>query len=208
LHGFASGPQSAKALYLRDRFRALNIDLQIPDLNQPDFYRLTLTRQVQQVQAALPPGPVTLIGSSLGGLAAAWVAQRQEQVQRLILLAPAFQFLRQWLQNLGEPQRQYWQTQGQREFYHYGKQHPLPLSYEFVCDAEQYPDDQLQRSLPTLILHGVGDEIISIAASRNFVAQRPWVHLIELDSNHALSNVKAEIWQEIREFCQLTECRH
>jgi len=192
-------------VYLRDRFRALNIDLQIPDLNQPDFYHLTLSRQVQQVQAALPLGPVILIGSSFGGLTAAWVAQQNTQVQRLILLAPAFQFLHQWLPTLGESQRQHWQTQGQLEFYHYGKQHPLPLSYEFVRDAEQYPDDQLQRSLPTLILHGLHDEVISIAASRNFVAQRLWAHLIELDSNHALGNVKVEIWQAIREFCQLED---
>jgi predicted esterase YcpF (UPF0227 family) len=34
LHGFASGPRSAKAKYLGDRFQSLNINLQTPDLNQ------------------------------------------------------------------------------------------------------------------------------------------------------------------------------
>ncbi|MBC6435987.1 hypothetical protein FM036_43605, partial [Nostoc sp. HG1] len=32
---------------------------------------------------------------------------------------------------------------------------------------------------------------------------RPWVKLVELDSDHALGNVMEEIWQAIRLFCQL-----
>lgn len=201
LHGFASSPRSSKAVYLGDRFYQLGIDLITPDLNQGDFCHLTLTRQVQQVQAALPATPVVLIGSSLGGLIASWVAQRQSQVEQLVLLAPAFQFLDRWLQTLDKAQLQHWQTQGYLEFYHYGEQRSLPLSYQFVQDAKRYPDDQLQRPLPTLILHGRHDQVIAIAASRDFVAQRPWADLVELDSDHSLGNVQAEIWQAIQDFC-------
>lgn len=201
LHGFASGPQSGKAVYLRDRFGELGIDLKVLDLNQPDFFHLTLTRQVQQVQAAFPAGPIVLIGSSLGGLTAAWVAQ-QSQVQQLVLLAPAFQFLARWLPTLGE--KGHWQTQGQLEFYHYAEQCLLPLSYQFVLDAKQYQDDQLQRPVPTLILHGIHDQVVPIQVSCDFVAQRPWANLIKLDSDHGLGNVKSEIWQATQKFCQLT----
>src|SRR5688572_7467401 len=99
LHGFASSPRSAKAQDLRDRFQSLGIELTIPDLNHPDFTHLTLTRQLEQVVALLPADatPVTLIGSSFGGLTAAWAAQTHPQIQRLVLLAPAFQFLDHWL---------------------------------------------------------------------------------------------------------------
>lgn len=203
LHGFASSPRSAKGMYLRDRFAQLGIDLITPDLNQGDFFHLTLTRQVQQVQTALPAGPVILIGSSLGGLTATWVAQQQLQVQQLVLLAPAFQFLDHWLQILGEVHLQRWQTQGSLKFYHHGQQRSLSLSYQFVQDAEEYLDDQLQRPIPTLILHGLQDGVIPITASRDFVAQRPWAKLVELDSDHALGNVQVEIWQAIRKFCLL-----
>ncbi len=47
LHGFASSPSSTKAQYLRARFASLQINLNIPDLNQGDFSHLTLTRQLQ-----------------------------------------------------------------------------------------------------------------------------------------------------------------
>lgn len=204
LHGFASGPQSAKAVYLGDRFQDLPLDLNIPDLNQGDFFNLTLTRQIRQVEAAFPASEaVTLIGSSFGGLTAAWVAQQQPQVQRLILLAPAFEFLSRQLSILGEVQVKHWQTQTYLEFYHYSEQRPLPLSYQFVQDLAQYPDAQLQRSVSTLILHGIHDDIIPIKASEDFVAQRSWANLVELDSDHTLSNVKAKIWEIVRAFCQL-----
>jgi hypothetical protein len=206
LHGFASSPLSAKALYVRDRFSSLDIPLSIPDLNQGDFSGLTLTRQLQQVAAEFTSDgmPVTLIGSSLGGLTSAWVAQKYPQVQRLVLLAPAFGFLSHWLPKLGEEQLQRWQTEQFLSVYHYGEKRSLPLNYQFVLDAAQYQDEHLQRPIPTLILHGREDEVIPISASREFATQRPWVELIELESDHALVNVLPEIWQAIQIFCHLS----
>ncbi|MBD1867915.1 alpha/beta fold hydrolase [Cyanobacteria bacterium FACHB-471] len=205
LHGFASSPQSAKAVYLSDRFQSLKIDLKSPNLNQEDFTHLTLSRQIQQIQSAFPPTPqpITLVGSSLGGLTAAWLGEYQPQVERLVLLAPAFQFLAHWLPKLGTEQVQRWQTEQYLSVYHYSAQQMLPLHYDFVTDAAQYEETKLQRSLPTLILHGQSDEVIPIQASRDFANQRPWVKLIELDSDHALANVQPEIWREIQTFCQL-----
>jgi len=205
LHGFASSPQSAKAVYLRDRFAAKQINLVIPDLNQDDFTQLTLTRQLQQVAAELPQQEaVTLIGSSFGGLTAAWLAEKHPQVQRLILLAPAFAFVSHWLPQLGVEKIQQWQTERYLMVYHYGEKRSLPLSYDFMRDVTQYNDEHLLRPIPTLILHGRQDEVISIQSSREFASSRPWVELIELDSDHALSNITSEIWSEIQSFCELT----
>lgn len=205
LHGFASSPQSAKANYLRDRFSSVQIPLKIPDLNQGDFSHLTMTRQLRQVAVEFPspPTPVTLIGSSFGGWASAWLAEQQLQCQKLVLLAPAFQFLSHWLPNLEPETLRRWQTEGYLPVYHYGEKRSLPLNYEFVRDASQYQDEQLQRPIPTLILHGIHDEVISIQATRHFAAQRPWVKVIELDSDHSLGNVLPQIWQEIKAFCHL-----
>jgi hypothetical protein len=205
LHGFASSPQSTKASYIHERFRSLQLDLSLPDLNQGNFSYLTLTRQIQQIEALLPPNPtpITLIGSSLGGLTAAWLAERHEQIQQLVLLAPAWQFLHYWLTQLGEEQVQRWRTQGILLVYHYGEQQELPLSYDFVTDFESYPDGQIQRSLPTLILHGRYDEVIPLQASQAFAARRPWVKLVELESDHALGNKLDEIWREMQTFCRL-----
>jgi uncharacterized protein len=204
LHGFASSPNSAKARDISDRFAQIHTQLKIPDLNAGDFSHLTITRQITQVVSEFPDNstPITLIGSSLGGLTAAHLGQKYPQVQRLVLLAPAFGFLSHWLPKLGDEKIQRWQQEKYLQVYHYGEGRELPLSYDFVIDAAKYSENLLQRSIPTLILHGTGDEVIPITASREF-ASRPWVKLVELDSDHSLGNVSEEIWQAIHLFCQL-----
>lgn len=204
LHGFASSPSSAKAQDFANRFRAIDLPLLIPDLNQPNFTDLTLTHQIQQTQALFPPSqPVTLIGSSFGGLTAAWIAQQQMQVARIVLLAPAFGFLQHWLPRLGSQTVQQWRSTGTFAVYHYGEKQQIPLDYQFVEDASQYDESQLQRSIPTLILHGRHDDVIPVQASRDFAIDRPWVKLIEFDSDHALIDVMPQIWQEVSAFCRL-----
>ncbi|MDZ8035055.1 YqiA/YcfP family alpha/beta fold hydrolase [Nostoc sp. DedSLP04] len=205
LHGFASSPKSAKARDIGDRFTQIQTKLKIPDLNAGDFSQLTITRQLNQVAAEFSNDstPVTLIGSSLGGLTAAHLGQQNLQVQRLVLLAPAFGFLSHWLPKLGDEEVQRWQQEKYIMVYHYQEQQSLSLNYDFVTDAAQFQEKFLQRPISTLILHGKKDEVIPIEASRDFARSRPWVELVELDSDHALGNVIEEIWQAIRLFCQL-----
>jgi uncharacterized protein len=205
LHGFASSPRSTKAQFLRDRFHACGLDLQIPDLNQPDFATLTLSRQIQQVEALLPDYPVTVIGSSFGGLTAAWLGERCDQIDRLVLLAPAFQFLSHWLPKLGAEPVDRWRQTNTLLTYHHGKQQHTPIHYQIVTDLVQYDETQLQRSIPTLILHGRQDEVTPLNCSRSFAAVRPWVSLLELDSDHSLLSVHAELWQAICRFCHLDQ---
>jgi hypothetical protein len=202
LHGFASSPHSTKAQYLYSQFAKQKIFMQIPDLNEDDFPNLTLTRQIQQVSAFFPPDTVTIIGSSLGGLTAAWLGEKYPQVQRLVLLAPAFGFLSRWLDRLGEEEVKQWQEKGSLLVYHYGEKRTMPINYSFVSDTCQYEDQKLQRSVPTLILHGKEDEIVPIAYSRAYASQRSWVKLVELESDHGLTDVLPQIWHEIKEFCQ------
>lgn len=202
LHGFASCPESAKAIYLVDQLSTLGLSLQVPNLNQDDFSHLTITRQIHQVSKLLDTtAPITLIGSSLGGLTAAWIGQKNPQVQRLILLAPAFDFLNHWLPKIGDVQLQEWQESGFLPVYHYCEKRTLPLHYKFIEDALQYKEIQLLRPIPTLILHGQHDQVIPIKASQNYANARPWVKLIELDSDHALVDVMPIIWSEILSFC-------
>ena len=164
LHGFASSPNSAKARDIGDRFAKIQTKLKIPDLNAGDFSQLTITRQIAQVAAEFSNDstPVTLIGSSLGGLTAAHLGQQYLQVERLVLLAPAFGFLSHWLPKLGDEEVQRWQQEKYIMVYHYGEERSIPLSYDFVIDAAQYQEKFLQRSIPTLILHGKKDEVIPI----------------------------------------------
>jgi uncharacterized protein len=205
LHGFASSPNSAKARDIQSFFANLDIDIKIPDLNNGDFSHLTITRQLKQVEKEFSSDktPVTLIGSSLGGLTSAHLGENNLCVQRLVLLAPAFGFLSHWLPKLGEDKLQRWQQDKYMMVYHHREARELPLHYDFVTDAAQYQEEKLRRPLNTLILHGISDDVIPIQASRDFARSRAWVELVELDSDHALLNVVDKINFAISRFCQL-----
>lgn len=200
LHGFASSPDSAKARYLQALWG--DRPLKIPDLNAGDFQGLTISRQIQQVAALLPAAsaPAAIVGSSLGGLTAAFLAQQYSQIERILLLAPAFGFLEHWLPILGDEQLGQWQQTGLLPVYHHGAGKHLPIGYQFLEDARRYDEEQLQRPVPTLILHGRHDETIPITASRTYAASRPWVTLRELDSDHALADALPEVGDAAREF--------
>jgi uncharacterized protein len=202
LHGFASSARSAKANFFRARFQELGIDLAIPDLNGEDFSTLTLSRQIEQVarEYLAADFPTTVIGSSLGGFMAAWLAQEYASVRRIVLLAPAFGFLEQ---NREEKILQEWERSGWLSVYHYGYQRSIPLHYEFLRDLQRYRDPEPIRELPTLILHGRADEVIAIDRVREYKKTRPWAQLIEMDSDHSLTKVMPHIWLEIRQFLAL-----
>jgi len=210
LHGLGSSPNSAKAKYLQARFRSRGLVLERLDFNLNsagafDFAGLSLTRNLVRVAEAMACSaePVTLIGSSLGGLTAAWAAQDCLQVERLVLLAPAFEFWPVWRSKLGTEAIRHWQETGTLKQFHYGQGNPQVLGYGFVEDLDQYDESKLLRSLPTLILHGLHDETVPIQASRNYAATRDWARLIELDSDHGLGNSVSQIWRSLQAFCEL-----
>ena len=121
LHGFASSPGSSKATFFAERLAGAGVRMECPDLNQPDFSTLTVSRMLQQLDAritALPPGDVVLIGSSLGGFVAIEAAARQADAARasrsrqLVLLAPAVELEWEKWSELGSAGIEGWRSAG------------------------------------------------------------------------------------------------
>lgn len=201
LHGFASSPLSTKARFFARHFADLGVGCEIPQLDEGNFETLTVSDQLRVIDQAVNGEAVTLMGSSLGGYLAALYAARHPNVERLVLLAPAFQFPTRWRSRFSDAEFRDWKATGSRPFFHYGYKADRPLGYRFVEDALQYEDDPDFRQ-PGLILHGSLDEVVPVEASENFARRHPNVQLRVLESGHELTDAMDRLWNETAVFLE------
>ncbi|MGB8933153.1 MAG: YqiA/YcfP family alpha/beta fold hydrolase [Anaeromyxobacteraceae bacterium] len=202
LHGFASGPGSAKAVDLARRFAADGERLELADLTPGPlgFERSTPTSMLAVVRGLLEPArpPHVLIGSSLGGWLSAHTASRDPAVERLILLAPAFNLVERWLGRLGPEQVAAWRRDG-LEVDHHATGTRRRIGHAFIEDAGRYAPYPEVR-VPTLVIAGRQDEIVPLADIERFVAQTPSARLLVLDDGHGLERSYARIYAEASAF--------
>lgn len=201
-HGFASGPNSQKARWFAQQFAAQGHELVIPDLNQPSFERLTISAQIDYLHPIIGTSaePWCLLGSSLGGLVALHAAVRMQQIERLILLAPALYFAQNRRAMLGEATIQQWQTSGWLEYYNYRDQGMRSVHYGLLEDAAAYDSDDFQRSMPILIVHGTQDESVSHEQSQRFAQARSYVTLHTPGWDHGMVGHVAALWALIEQY--------
>jgi pimeloyl-ACP methyl ester carboxylesterase len=195
LHGFASGPQSRKAQVFREALSSSGIDLAIPSLDEGDFEHLTLSGQLGVIEKALDGAPCRLIGSSMGGYLAALYAAAHPEVDRLVLLAPAFGFQTRWREIHGEEAIEHWRDTGWLPVYHYGAKEVRRVHFGLYEDAGRFPAYPAFRQ-PARIFHGVKDTVVPISFSRTFAASHPNARLTQLDSDHELLDALEGIVQE------------
>jgi len=206
LHGFASSPLSGKAQFFHRKFAACGVPMQIPQLDEGRFEELTISGQLKVIERAVGDQPAILIGSSLGGYLAALYAARHKdqhpsQIERLVLLAPAFQFPRRWRERYSSED---WKREGSISVFHYGDGRERRLGYQFAEDAAQY-EDEPEFSQPALILHGVHDNVVPAGISSAYAARHPKVKLILMESGHELTDVLDPMWAQISNFLAVPE---
>jgi pimeloyl-ACP methyl ester carboxylesterase len=199
LHGFASSPASKKAQYFRRRFAEAGATVEIPDLAAGDFEGLTVSGQLQVIERAAAGRVVSLIGSSMGGYLAALYAARHPGVERVVLMAPAFRFVKRWPERLGAEDMERWRTTGYLPVFHYGDGREARVGYGLIEDAAQYEDFPDVRQ-PVLLYHGRGDDVVRVETSEEFALSRPNVVLRVVDSGHELIDVLAEMCEEAMAF--------
>lgn len=202
LHGFASGPASRKARFFAERFAELGIELQTPDLTPLDsaggFEALTLSGQLEHIERLIGGEPCVLMGSSMGGYLAAIYASRHPEVERIIVLAPAFCLARLWHEAWADRIPE-WKQRGYMEVFHYAQNREARIGYGLLADAEQYPDYPL-ISQPALVLQGRLDPIVPVEKAREFAARTPSAQLVEYDSGHELTDCMDAMWAQTRRF--------
>lgn len=203
LHGFASSVHSSKATYLGERLRARGDDVRVPDLNEPDFSTLTITRMLNRTRALMDESaaPVTLFGSSLGGYvavnaAAAW----PDRIARLVLLAPALDFSDQGLGAPNGASVADWRRDGRLMVFHFGYGRMMPIEYALYEDARRYDAMQARLEMPVLVFQGRRDTVVNPMTVERWAAARPNVALHMLDDDHQLASSLSDIWSETERF--------
>jgi hypothetical protein len=208
LHGFASSPQSTKAQFFARKFADAGVAFEAPALDQGNFEKLTVSGQMQVVEKAVSRAPqpgekLVLMGSSLGGyLAALYAEQNPQWADRLILIAPAFQFLDRWKSRFRAPELEQWKKKGWTSVYHYGSKADQRLGYQFLEDAAKYPlvPDFHQRAL---ILHGSEDPVVPYQVSYDFALAHAHSRLTLFKSGHELTDVLEDLWGETAKFLEI-----
>ncbi len=203
LHGFASSPQSSKATFLWRKFAERGVRMLVPDLNEPDFSTLTITRMLQQVEKALASaeGSFVVVGSSLGGFVAVQAALRYaDRVSRLVLLAPALDFDGNRLTELGDRGVAAWKLSNQLPVFHYGYGRMMPVQYDLYEDARRYNAFQAQVSQPAQVFQGRLDTAVNPDTVERWARSRPNVELHMLDDDHQLLKSLEGIWREMDRF--------
>ena len=201
LHGFASSPMSTKAQFFARKFAQNGLNCDIPQLDEGCFETLTVSGQMAVIDRAVNGDPVILMGSSLGGYLAALYAARRPNVERVVLLAPAFQFPARWRSRFSTEEFDDWKRTGSKPFFHYAYKAERPLGYRFVEDALQY-ENEPDFHQPGLILHGSLDDVVPVEASEQFARSHPNVRLVVLHSGHELTDAMDRLWNETAQFLE------
>jgi hypothetical protein len=202
VHGFASGRRSSKIGRLAARLPALGwtvlaLDLQGHGDSGGDFAGLTVARSIDDVRrvAALPEFAAAprrvLVGSSFGGLVAAWAAAEDAvPCDGLVLIAPAFGYLDRYLPGLPPAERNAWES---------GRPHVIRMEHRDVLLGSGVLAERFARGTerlaaawrtPAVIVHGTADDEVPSDASRDLAgrAARDDLELVLLDgADHRLT---------------------
>ena len=182
LHGFRSSPQSFKAQMLADRLQALGRggEYQCPQLPLSPAAAIALA---QSLIAAQPPERLTLIGSSLGGYYATWLAEQTGC--RAVLLNPAV-----------APPQDLAKYVGTTTAWHSGE--PFEFKAEYIDELHALAVPRISRPERYFLVAATGDEVLDWRdMAAHYAAAR---QLIVQGSDHGLSDFASQM-DAVLAFC-------
>jgi hypothetical protein len=170
LHGFRSSPHSFKARLIGDRLRSLGRGAEYVCPQLPGSPREAMAL-ASDLAGKFPAGEVTLIGSSLGGYYATWLA---EQVGcRAVLLNPAV-----------KPPRDLEKYVGVTTMFH--SDEPFEFKRDYIDELKAFDVQQITRPERYFLLAAKGDEVLDW---REMVAHYPGAQQCVIEgSDHGISD--------------------
>ncbi|BCA55220.1 alpha/beta hydrolase [Nitrospira sp. KM1] len=148
------------------------------------------------VLASLQTGPpITVVGNSLGSWIAWLIAREHELIERLIMVAPAFNMMGVRAGSISEDRRQAWRKTGWMPWDDDPLHKDWPLAWKWVEESESSWNDSFHRLRPvkTTIVHGLQDKVIHFRGSVEFAERLSVIHpgfpveLLLVPGDHRLS---------------------
>jgi predicted esterase YcpF (UPF0227 family) len=186
LHGFRSSPQSFKARLLGQTLHALGrgAEYLCPQLPASPAGAIAL---VQSLIAGQSPRDLTLIGSSLGGYYATWLAEQTGC--RAVLLNPAV-----------SPPRDLEKYVGITTGWHDGQ--PFEFKREYIAELQALAVPRISRPQRYFLVAATGDEVLDWRdMTRHYAGAR---QLVIQGSDHGLSGFADQI-DAVLAFCDGAE---
>lgn len=186
LHGFRSSPQSAKARLVAGHVASHHPDVFLWCPQLPPSPREAMALVADGI-AAWPQGEgMAVIGSSLGGYYASWVARQARCAS--VLLNPAVRPARDLARHIGEQTA--WHAPEARFFFR----------PEFIAELQALDVSGQPPAGPELLIAARGDELLDW---REMVERYPQARQVVLEGgDHALSDFPAHLEEALR-FCNL-----
>jgi uncharacterized protein len=144
-----------------------------------------------------------LVGSSMGGWTAAWFTIRHPGVvPACVVIAPAFDFIRNRWTRLSDDERAAWQRTGRHRVQN--EWVDTEVGYALIEEIDHFPMERLAADwcTPLLIYHGTADEAVPHSHSVAFVERCAYpieLRLME-GGDHRLNTWKEEIMEGTCEF--------
>jgi predicted esterase YcpF (UPF0227 family) len=183
LHGFRSSPRSFKARVVQDRLTAAGRadELICPQLPASPREAMEL---VLKLVERYPADELAVVGSSLGGFYATWLAERQGC--RAVLLNPAVDPLKSLDKHVGVTTS-----------WHSGE--PFEFKREYIDELAALRVEKITRPERYFLVAATGDEVLDY---RDMVAHYAGArqHVLE-GSDHAISEF-AQYVDEVLAFCE------
>ncbi|MGZ8290266.1 MAG: YqiA/YcfP family alpha/beta fold hydrolase [Telluria sp.] len=188
LHGFRSSPRSFKARVVHERMKALGRanELICPQLPASPKEAMAL---VLTLVERYPAGQLSVIGSSLGGFYATWLAERIGC--RAVLINPAVDPLKDLDKHVGVTTE-----------YHSDK--PFEFKREYIEELRELKVGGITRPERYFLLAATGDEVLDY---RDMVSRYAGARQHVIDgSDHALSEFPDYV-DEVLAFCTAEAAR-
>jgi hypothetical protein len=185
LHGFRSSPRSFKARVVQQRMDAAGLaaNLICPQLPPSPRAAMALVLTLVQRYAAKGENELAIVGSSLGGFYATWLAERFGC--RAALINPAVDPLQDLDKHVGITTE-----------WHTGE--PFEFKREYIAELAALKVDTITRPERYFLLAATGDEVLDY---RDMVAHYSGAHQHVIQgSDHAVSEFEQYV-DEVLAFC-------